>query len=309
MPESDAGFAVRLPLLEPPVAGLRRVHRGKVRDSYAVGDDALLLVASDRLSAFDRVLPNGVPAKGAVLTQLSAFWFALTRDLVPNHLISAHWSEIAQRAGMDPAQTVLAGRSMLVRRAQRIDVECVVRGYLAGSGWEEYRAHGTLAGRPLPAGLQEAGALPEPAFTPAVKNEQGHDQNISVARLITLIGPDLARRLERVSRALYTFAHQHALLRGMIIADTKFEFGLCEGDLMLIDEALTPDSSRFWDAGAYAPGGPQASFDKQPVRDYLSGVGWRGDGPPPAVPVEVVEATAVRYRTAFERLTGQPFDV
>jgi phosphoribosylaminoimidazole-succinocarboxamide synthase len=290
------------------VRNLPLVHRGKVRDSYAVGDDALLLVASDRLSAFDQVLPHGVPDKGVVLTQLSAFWFTLTQHLVPNHLISADWAAVANRIGMDPVEPALIGRSMLVRRAQRLDVECVVRGYLAGSGWAEYWKRGTLAGRALPAGLREADALPDPAFTPAIKNEQGHDENISVERLIALLGSDLAQRLETASRALYTFAHQYALPRGMIIADTKFEFGVYAGELILIDEALTPDSSRFWDAALYQPGGPQASFDKQPVRDYLTGLGWRGDGSPPALPPAIVAATVARYRTAFERLTGRPFD-
>jgi phosphoribosylaminoimidazole-succinocarboxamide synthase len=295
-------------VLYPASPGLPLLHRGKVRDSYAVGDDLLLLVASDRISAFDRVLPNGVPDKGRVLTQLSAFWFSRTAHLFPNHLVSVDWAELCRRTGIDPTHDASAGRSMLVRRARRIDVECVVRGYLAGSGWAEYRDAGTLAGEPLPAGLREADALPRLAFTPAIKNERGHDENISVARLASLVGVDVARRLQAASCALYTFALQHALPRGMIIADTKFEFGLCDGELTLIDEALTPDSSRFWDAATYQPGGPQASFDKQPVRDYLAALGWRGEDPPPMLPPEVVAATTARYHAAFTRLTGHDLD-
>jgi phosphoribosylaminoimidazole-succinocarboxamide synthase len=296
------------PLLYPSISGLPLLYRGKVRDSYAVGDDLLLLVASDRISAFDGVLPNGVPDKGRVLTQISAFWFAQTAHLIPNHLLSADWTEICRRAGLDPSATAPAGRSTLVRRARRIDVECVVRGYLAGSGWAEYRAEGTLAGAPLPPGLQEAEELPRPVFTPAIKNDRGHDENISVARLESLVGNDMARQLEAASRALYTFARRYALPRGIIIADTKFEFGLCDGELILIDEALTPDSSRFWDTDAYRPGGPQASFDKQPVRDFLSALGWHGENPPPALPADVVAATTARYYTAFRRLTGHDLD-
>jgi phosphoribosylaminoimidazole-succinocarboxamide synthase len=294
--------------IDPHALGLPLVHRGKVRDSYAAGNGRLLLVASDRLSAFDRVLPNGVPDKGRVLNRLSAFWFGQTGGLMANHLVSADWTEIARWTGVDAANTALAGRSMLVKRAERIDVECVVRGYLAGSGWSEYRAQGTLAGEPLMPGLQEGQELPRPAFTPAIKNEHGHDENISVARLRSLAGAEMARRLEARSRALYAYAHRYALPRGIIIADTKFEFGLCHGELTLIDEALTPDCSRFWDADAYRPGGFQASFDKQPVRDYLAALGWHGEDPIPSLPAAVVAATTERYRAAYVRLTGQGLD-
>ncbi len=294
------------PVLSPAVPALPTLYRGKVRDSYAVGEDRLLLVASDRLSAFDCILPNGVPLKGRILTGIAAFWFGRTAGLVPNHLISADWPEVARLSGLDAALPDLDGRTMLVRRAERIDVECVMRGYLAGSGWAEYRAHGTLAGLPLPAGLRESEALPEPAFTPAIKNDRGHDENISVARLVSLLGREMARQLEEASRALYTFAHRFALERGMIVADTKFEFGLVDGRLTLIDEILTPDSSRFWDADAYEPGRAQASFDKQPVRDYLSSLGWRGTLPAPSLPPEVVAATVERYRAAYQRLNGEP---
>ena len=287
------------------IAGLTLVHRGKVRDCYAVGEQRLLLVASDRLSAFDAVLPNPVPYKGSVLTQLSAFWFARTAHLIPNHLISADAREIEALSGI---ADVPGGRTTLVRRAQRIDVECVVRGYLSGSGWAEYAAQGTLAGISLPAGLRESDALATPAFTPAIKNDRGHDQNVTVEYLTQLLGMDLTRRMERASHALYAYAHAHALARGMIIADTKFEFGLVDGELTLIDEALTPDSSRFWNAETYSPGGPQISFDKQPVRDFLSRLGWRGEVPAPALPDEVIAATTNRYRRAYELLTGRSLD-
>lgn len=296
------------PLLYPEVPSLPPLHRGKVRDSYDAGGDRLLLVASDRISAFDGILPTGVPNKGRVLTQLAAFWFRATAHLLPNHLISAEGREIARLTGLDPDLPALAGRAMLVRRARRIDVECVMRGYLAGSGWAEYQRHGTLAGLPLPPGLRESEALPAPAFTPAIKNDTGHDENISIDRLAGIAGRETAGSLEAASRTLYTFASRHALDRGMIVADTKFEFGLVDGSLMLIDEALTPDSSRFWDAAAYRPGAPQQSFDKQPVRDYLAALGWRGEAPAPTLPGETIAATSERYLTAFRRLTGQDLD-
>jgi phosphoribosylaminoimidazole-succinocarboxamide synthase len=296
------------PALDPVVPGLPLLHRGKVRNIHAVGDDRLLLVASDRLSAFDRVLPLGVPDKGRILTQLAAFWFAQTAHLVPNHLISAGWPEIRAMLGLDPGLEGFAGRTMLVRRAERIDVECVVRGYLAGSGWAEYRGQGTLAGLPLPAGLQEGDVLPAPAFTPAIKNDSGHDQNISYDALVARLGRDLAARLAQASEALYTFAFRFSLPRGMILADTKFEFGLLEGHLVLIDEILTPDSSRFWDAARYRPGSAQASYDKQPIRDYLAGLGWHGEEPAPALPGAVIAATVDRYHTAYRLLTGASLD-
>lgn len=297
-----------VPLLDPEVPGLPLLYRGKVRNIQDAGDDRLLLLASDRLSAFDSVLPVGVPDKGKILTQISAFWFAQTASLLPNHLISANWTEIRHLLRLDAPLDEFAGRAMLVKRAQRIDVECVVRGYLAGSGWAEYRAHGTLAGLPLPPGLCEGDALPAPVFTPAIKNDRGHDENISVERLAATIGADLAARLETASRDLYTHARRYAQTRGMIIADSKFEFGLADGSLMLIDEVLTPDSSRFWSAANYRPGAPQESFDKQPIRDYLAGLGWHGESPAPVLPTEVIAATVERYHAAYRLLTGHELD-
>ncbi|MDB5076941.1 MAG: phosphoribosylaminoimidazole-succinocarboxamide synthase [Chloroflexi bacterium] len=292
----------------PQVGGLPCVYSGKVRDTYAAGEDRLLLVASDRLSAFDCILPTGIPNKGRVLTQLSAFWFGLTAADVPNHLISVDWDVIARETGLDPSQAQLKGRSSLVKRAQRLDVECVVRGYLAGSGWVEYCEHGTLAGVPLPKGLRECDALPEPAFTPAIKNDEGHDENISVAHLIELVGADVATELEVTSRAIYDRARTYALQRGIIVADTKFEFGLVQGKLILIDELLTPDSSRFWPVEQYKPGGAQPSFDKQPVRDFLVASGWNRMPPAPALPDEVTAATEARYTAAYSLLTGRQID-
>jgi phosphoribosylaminoimidazole-succinocarboxamide synthase len=284
------------------------LYEGKVRNIHAVGEDRLLLLASDRLSAFDRVLPAGVPDKGRILSQLSAFWFTRTADLVPNHLISASWPEIRRLAAIAESLEELDGRATLVKRAQRIEVECVIRGYLAGTGWAEYQTSGTLAGVPLPPGLREGDALPEPTFTPAIKNDRGHDENISVEHLASLLGADLASRMETATRTLYTNAHRYALPRGMIIADSKFEFGLLDGRLILIDEALTPDSSRFWDAARYQPGSAQVSFDKQPVRDYLTSIGWHGEAPAPSVPAEVIAATTERYHSAYHLITGKPLD-
>ncbi len=295
------------PVLYPEIHALDRIYSGKVRDTYGVGDDRLLLVASDRISAFDCILPTGIPDKGRVLTGLSAFWFARTAGLVQNHLLSSDWREIASLCRL-PMDQHLAGRTLLVRRAQRIDVECVVRGYLAGSGWEEYRSAGTLAGLPLPPGLRECEQLPEPAFTPAIKNDQGHDQNVSVAQLGELVGTQRAQQLAEISLTLYTFAGAYARTRGIIVADTKFEFGLVGDSVILIDEALTPDSSRFWPADHYAPGKPQPSYDKQPVRDYLARSGWDRQPPAPPLPHEVVEATVARYRTAYRVLTGAELD-
>jgi phosphoribosylaminoimidazole-succinocarboxamide synthase len=293
---------------DPQAPGLPLLHRGKVRNIFAVGDDRLLLLASDRISAFDGILPNGVPDKGRILSRLATFWFGLTEQIIPNHLISASWPEISSAAGLDPNLHELVGRSMLVKRAERIDVECVMRGYLAGSGWTEYHNHGTLAGVRLPDGLRQSEALPAPAFTPALKNDAGHDENISTEQLAERIGGDLAAQLESAGRELYAFAVRHALARGIIIADTKFEFGILDGSLILIDEILTPDSSRFWDAATYQPGTVPTSFDKQPIRDYLSGRGWRGEIPAPVLPREVIAETVERYHTAYRRLTGQQLD-
>jgi phosphoribosylaminoimidazole-succinocarboxamide synthase len=269
---------------------------------YVVGDARLLMVASDRVSAFDVVMAEPIPGKGCVLTQLSKFWFEFTRDVAANHLISDDPQDLPVEAR--PLAETAKGRWLLVKRAERIDIECVVRGYLAGSGWAEYRQRGTLADEPLPAGMVESQQLGKPVFTPAIKAETGHDENISRARLASMVGNDLAFRLECLSRDLYTTAAAHAQQRGLILADTKFEFGYLNGDLILIDEALTPDSSRYWPADAYAPGGPQASFDKQFLRDFLERSGWNKTPPPPPLPPEVVQGTAARYQEALTRLTS-----
>ena len=290
---------------------LKRINQGKVREIYAVDDDTLLLVASDRVSAFDVVMPEAIPAKGAVLTQISAYWFQALAGVVANHYITADADEIIERIPRlaDYRDTIL-GRAMLVHRARPVAFECVVRGYLAGSGWAEYREHGTLAGEPLPAGLLESARLDPPLFTPATKAETGHDENITVAQLRAAVGAQLAERLHSASLALYTAARDRAAARGIIIADTKFEFGHdASGRLLLIDELLTPDSSRFWPADSYQPGRSQPSFDKQPLRDYLSGLKragqWTGNAPGPHLPAEVVHATSVRYQDAFLRITGE----
>jgi phosphoribosylaminoimidazole-succinocarboxamide synthase len=294
------------PVRETALPGLPLFRRGKVRDSYVVGED-LLMVATDRLSAFDVILPTPIPDKGVVLTQLSRFWFDLTTSIVPNHVISAAVDEFPE--ALAAYRTDLGGRSMHVRRAERIDVECVVRGYLAGTAWAEYREHSTLAGEPLPAGLRKSDRFTPPLFTPAIKNDAGHDQNISIAELRSLVGGELAERLEATSLALYEFAANHALQRGIILADTKFEFGWIDGELRLIDEILTPDSSRFWDASGYEPGRDQPSFDKQFVRDWLSQTGWNKEPPAPSLPPDVVSGTVARYHEAYERLTGSPLHV
>jgi phosphoribosylaminoimidazole-succinocarboxamide synthase len=263
--------------------------------------DRLLMVASDRLSAFDVVMDEPIPGKGIVLNALSEFWFQRTQGVVANHFLTTDLSELR----LDPTQQeLLQGRAMVVRKAQRVDIECVVRGYLSGSAWAEYRRSGTYAGQPLPLGLVESDRLPEPTFTPATKAESGHDENISIRRMVQLVGAELTRSLEEVSVRLYRLAAEHCLSRGIILADTKFEFGLLDGQVILIDEALTPDSSRFWPADEYAPGGPQPSFDKQYVRDYLDGIGWDHEPPPPHLPPEVVEHTTEKYREAFLRLTA-----
>jgi phosphoribosylaminoimidazole-succinocarboxamide synthase len=280
-------------------------RRGKVRDTYDLGD-RLLMIASDRISAFDVVLPTAIPGKGAVLTQLSRFWFDRTAGLVPNHLVSASEQGLSQQLG--PDADALRCRAMIVKKAERIDVECVVRGYLAGSAWAEYRAGGTVAGEPLPAGLRQADRLPAPLFTPAAKNDAGHDVNISTSDLADLTGEGLARRLEEVSRDLYGVAADYALSRGIVLADTKFEFGWVDGELTLIDEVLTPDSARFWDAASYEAGTDPPSFDKQYVRDWLARSGWNKEPPGPTLPAEVVAGTLDRYRQALERLTGQDLE-
>jgi phosphoribosylaminoimidazole-succinocarboxamide synthase len=275
---------------------------GKVRDMYEVDADHLLMVASDRVSAFDVVMDEPVPGKGAVLTALSTFWFGRIAGVVPNHLVSTAIADLPSAArDIEPA---IHGRWVLVRRATRIDIECVVRGYLAGSGWAEYRRAGTLAGEALPAGLLESQRLDRPIFTPAIKADSGHDENISRSHLAKLVGHDLAQRLETISVQLYELGAEHASSRGLILADTKFEFGTVDGQLILIDEVLTPDSSRYWPADQYTPGRPQPSFDKQFLRDYLEASGWNKQPPPPPLPAKVVAGTAARYQEALSRLTS-----
>ena len=277
--------------------------RGKVRDLYAI-DDALLLVASDRISAFDHVLGTGIPGKGKILTQISLFWFDLLSDIVPNHVISADVNQYP--AVLHPFADQLEGRSMLVKRAKMFPVECVARGYLAGSGWKDYRAAGKVCGIPLATGLQDGSRLPEPLFTPATKSEGGaHDENISYEEIAALVGPDNAAELRRLTLAIYNKAAGHAESRGLILADTKFEFGRVGGTIILADEVLTPDSSRFWDAAQWKPGGPQPSFDKQFVRDYLEAIHWNKQAPAPSLPDDVVERTQAKYLEAFQRLTGR----
>ncbi|HEY7909624.1 MAG TPA: phosphoribosylaminoimidazolesuccinocarboxamide synthase [Thermomicrobiales bacterium] len=289
-------------ILTTDLPGLALFRRGKVRDTYRLSDDLLLFVTTDRISAFDVVMPNGIPDKGKVLTGLSRFWFDRLRDLVPNHLVSCDVADLPPTLAAQ--RDMLDGRIMIGRTAERIDIECVARGYLAGSGWAEYRRSGTVAGYDLPTGLTESAQLPRPLFTPAMKNDTGHDENITVARLVEIVGPDLARALERKTLTLYAEASAYAAARGIILADTKFEFGFIEGELALIDELLTPDSSRFWDTSTYEPGRPQASMDKQPLRDWLEASGWNKQPPAPALPPEVIEATQARYLRAYERLTG-----
>jgi len=281
---------------------LPRFGTGKVRDTYDLGN-RLLMVTTDRLSAFDVVLPNGIPGKGEVLTRLAAFWFARTGDLIPNHLLSTDVADLPDAA--QPFRDQLAGRFMIVRKAKRIDFECVVRGYLAGSAWSEYRDSGTVCGIKLPPGLRQADELPEPIFTPATKAESGHDQNISLDEMKNSVGEDLGQALTDASIAVYSAAAAYALDRGIIIADTKMEFGLLGDRLILIDELLTPDSSRFWAVGDYQPGGSPPSFDKQYVRDWLEQSGWNKQPPAPELPPNIVAGTSQRYREALEWLTGQ----
>jgi phosphoribosylaminoimidazole-succinocarboxamide synthase len=285
---------------------LAELHaRGKVRDIYEAGGD-LLMVASDRISAFDVVLPTPIPDKGRVLAGLSMFWFERSADIVRNHVLTADVDRFPVE--FRDHREELAGRAMLVRRARVVPIECVARGYLAGSGWKEYRATGGVCGIELPPGLIESDRLPEPIFTPATKAAEGHDENISLDRAAELVGEGLAQRLKELTLGLYEFAAAVALERGIIVADTKFEFGFAGGDLILVDEVLTPDSSRFWPADRYEPGGAQPSFDKQYVRDWLDASGWDHEPPAPQLPPEVVGQTAVRYREAYERITGEPFD-
>ena len=288
------------PLLQINLPGVRKLKSGKVREVFDLGD-RLLFVATDRISAFDCIMPNGIPRKGEILTQISHFWFDQTERLVANHRLSG--ADDPLPAGL--AAGHLARRSMVVKKAAPLAIECVVRGYLAGSGWKEYREKQTVCGIKLPAGLAEAAELPEPIFTPATKAETGHDENISFENAALLVGRDTAERVRDLSLRIYGLAREFARQRGIIIADTKFEFGLLDGELLLIDEVLTPDSSRFWPAAEYAPGHGQPSFDKQFVRDYLETLDWDKTPPAPALPPEIVARTQAKYLEAYERLTGR----
>ncbi len=284
---------------------LELLHRGKVRDMYAIPghDDKLLMVATDRISAYDVVMDDPIPGKGKVLTQISLFWFDLLADIVPNHLLTADVEEYPDVCHQYRDQ--LEGRSMLVRRTEVVPIECIVRGYLSGSFWKAYQQDTTVCGFALPPGLRESDQLPEPLFTPSTKAEQGlHDENISMARMEELVGREQARRMADISLALYTKAAEYARGKGIIIADTKFELGMADGELILIDEVLTPDSSRFWPLDEYAPGRGQPSFDKQFLRDYLSSLDWDKQPPPPKLPPEILEKTRARYEEALARITG-----
>jgi phosphoribosylaminoimidazole-succinocarboxamide synthase len=283
---------------------LRLRARGKVRDIYDLDSERLLIVATDRLSAFDVVLPTPITDKGAVLTQLSMFWFEKLADIVPHHVISATRFD----GDLAPYAETLRGRSMVVRRTEPLPVECVVRGYIAGSGWKDCKKNGGICGISLPPGLRESDRLPEAIFTPSTKATTGHDENISFQQTIALLGRDLAERVKNVSLEIYYSASAYAAERGIIIADTKFEFGMLDKELIWIDEALTPDSSRFWPADQYAPGSAQPSFDKQFVRDYLERIGWNKQAPGPELPAEVVAGTRQKYREAYQRLTGKQLD-
>ena len=296
-------MALAAPVIETRLNGVAPHRQGKVRDIYEAGDE-LLLVATDRISAFDYVLGSGIPDKGKVLTQLSAFWFEQTRDIVRNHLISIDVDALPPALRGDVE--MLAGRSMLVRKTNPIPIECVARGYLSGSGWKDYRETGSVCGVPLPTGLRESDRLPAPIFTPATKATSGHDVNISQAEAGRIIGEQLVATLRELTLQLYGFGAAHAEARGIILADTKFEFGLTgDGSIMLIDEAMTPDSSRYWPKDQFKPGGPQPSFDKQYVRDYLESIKWNKQPPVPSLPDDVVQNTRAKYLDAFRRLTGR----
>ena len=298
----SASPAIRV-IRQTHFAGLTPAARGKVRDIYDLGDK-LLIVATDRLSAFDVVLPTPIPDKGRVLTQLSLFWFNLLKDVIPNHVLSA----TDFPAPFDKHREELEGRSMVVRKTKPLPIECVARGYVSGSGWKDYRATGKICGVALPTGLRESDRLPEPIFTPATKAASGHDENISFEQAAALIGKELAEKVRAVTLEIYRRAASYAEPRGIILADTKFEFGLLNNQLLWIDEALTPDSSRFWPAAEYNPGGPQPSFDKQFVRDYLERIRWPKTPPGPELPPEVVDATRAKYRQAFGILAGRELD-
>jgi phosphoribosylaminoimidazole-succinocarboxamide synthase len=291
---------------ETQFSALKLFSRGKVRDVYEVAGDRLLIVATDRLSAFDVVMAEGIPDKGRVLTKLSCFWFDFLRDLVATHFLTADVSEYPEEVQAYAGE--LEGRSMLVRKARPFPVECIVRGYLAGSGWKEYQATRTVCGIRLPEGLLESSKLEEPIFTPSTKAMEGHDQNITWEQMVEMVGAPVAEQLRERSLAVYARARDYAEGRGVIIADTKFEWGLYGDQIVLIDEVLTPDSSRFWPKDGYAPGRPQPSFDKQFVRDYLESIRWNKQPPPPPLPAEVVQKTSEKYREAYRRLTGHSLD-
>ena len=290
-------------LFKTDFSDLKLLSRGKVRDIYDLGDK-LLIVATDRISAFDVVLPTPIPDKGRILTRMSLFWFDFLKDIVKNHLLTANVDEYPEETG--PYREILSGRSMLVKKARVLPVECIVRGYITGSAMKEYRETGRVCGIPLPAGLREADRLPEPIFTPSTKAAQGeHDVNITFEECARIIGKELAERVRELSLALYRRAAEYAESRGIIIADTKFEFGLSDGELILVDEVLTPDSSRFWPREEYEPGRAQKSFDKQFIRDWLTEIGWNKKPPAPEIPPEIVEKTRERYLEALKRLTGE----
>jgi len=291
------------PIFETKLPGIEQYARGKVRDVYAAGD-FLVIVATDRLSAFDYILPTPIPDKGRVLTQLTLFWLDLLRDVVPNHFVTADVSKYPSE--FHPYRDQLEGRSMLVHRAKMVEAECVARGYVSGSGWKDYKRDGKICGIPLPAGLKESDKLPEPIFTPATKAQSGHDENIPFETMAQATGQALATRLRDLTLGIYKRASEYAETRGIMIADTKFEFGFVGDKLVLADEVLTPDSSRFWPRSGYRPGGPQPSFDKQYVRDYLESIHWNKQPPAPALPSDVIARTSDKYREAYRILTGKP---
>ncbi len=290
------------PIYETSLPGIERHARGKVRDVYSAGD-FLVIVATDRLSAFDYVLPTPIPDKGRVLTALTLFWLDLLRDIVPNHLVSANVDQYPPE--FHPYRAQLEGRSMLVRRAKMIEIECVARGYISGSGWKDYRRDGRICGIPLPEGLKESDRLSQPIFTPATKAQSGHDQNISFDEMAEQVGVPVASRLRELTLEIYTRAAGYAETRGVLLSDTKFEFGFVGDQLILADEVLTPDSTRFWPRATYHPGGPQQSYDKQYVRDYLESIHWNKQPPAPALPPDVLERTSEKYREAYRVLTGK----
>ena len=279
-------------------------YRGKVRDTYDLGE-YLLMVATDRISAFDAVLPTGIPGKGVILSSLSVFWFEKTAHLVPNHYVAMATDASDLTVNLPELDSELAKRAMVVRKAERIDVECIVRGYITGSAWAEYKKQGSVGGSPMPSGLQESQEFPEPLFTPSTKAETGHDENITIDEMKEMVGADLTEELREKSLQVYSLAREFAVTKGIIIADTKMEFGLIDGQVSLIDELLTPDSSRFWDADRYSPGSSQPNFDKQFVRDWLTESGWDREPPAPPLPADVVGRTADRYSEAYRRLTGE----